>query len=484
MVDVRDEKLKVLLVEGEPRWEFRYLKTYLERDDTIDLGVVLQSADDLYAEQDRSALFGFPPAKEGEGGLYNYDVVILGDVEPGGYLNSLQLKDLSDFVTEKGGGLILVAGQLFNPLAYKGTPLEPLLPIQLAGARDPSATGAPVDSFKPMLTAEGRGHPVFRLGEDEATSLQIWEGLPPSNWYFEAPRKQPAAVVLAEHPEKVGPEGRLPILLYHYAGSGKVIFSAIDDTWRWRQRIGDRFFGRYWVQLIRFMARSKLLGQKQAEVVTDRRRYRRGQPVGVTVRFPNPALAQDVRAVTVEVQREGQAARKVVLRPAPGSRSKNLFEGAMPPLAEGKYQVRLLPPPALKGDLPTTDFQIDPPAGELVRVEMDREDLAAAAKQSGGQFYRWDEAAKHIEPSDSARPRPGPIPPAASPGLEGGPSATTTTASSDGDEKTLLELLPPPQKVPLDTDPPIALWNTWPVYALFLGLIALEWVLRKRKQMV
>lgn len=468
-VDVRDEKLKVLLVEGEPRWEFRYLKTYLERDETIDLAVVLQSSDDLYAEQDRSALAGFPPAKEGEGGLFNYDVVILGDVEPGGYLNAQQLKDLSDFVTEKGGGLVLVAGEIFNPLAYKGTPLEALLPIQLAGARNPSATGAAVESFKPLLTPEGRGHPIFRLGDDEATSLEIWEALAPSNWYFEAPRKQPAAVVLAEHPDKVGPEGRLPILLYHFAGSGKVLFSAIDDTWRWRLRVGDRFFGRYWVQTIRFMARSKLLGQRQAEVATDRRRYRRGQPVGVTVRFPNPALAQDVRAVTVEVQREGQAARKVTLRPAPGSRSRNLFEGAMPPLAEGKYRVRLLPPPALQGDLPTTEFQIDPPAGEFVRVEMDREDLVAAARQSGGQFFLWNETTRRIDTADP--------PPSA--GDDAAPAA-----DSSGREKTLLELLPAPRKVPLDTDPPVALWNTWPVYGLFLGLIGLEWVLRKRKQMV
>ena len=172
--------------------------------------------------------------------------------------------------------------------------------------------------------------------------------------------------------------------------------------------------------------------------------------------------------MTVEVQREGQAARKVLLRPAPGSRSKNLFEGAMPPLAKGQYQVRLLPPPALKGDLPTTDFQIDPPAGELVRVEMDREDLAAAAKQSGGQFFRWDEATKLVEPTESARLVGSPVNPGQSPGLAGGSPAT---ASGGGEEKTLLELLPPPQKVPLDTDPPIALWNTWPVYGLFLALI-------------
>ncbi len=483
-VDVRDEKLKVLLVEGQPRWEFRYLKTYLERDETIALSVVLQAADELYAEQDRSALAAFPPGKEGPGGLYDYDVVILGDVDPA-YLNAQQVADLAQFVTEKGGGLMLVAGELFNPLSFKGKPLEPLLPILLAGARDPSGNGQAIESFKPALTPEGRGHPIFRLGDDEAASLKIWDALPPSNWYFEAPQIQPTAVVLAEHPTKVGAAGRLPLLLYQYSGSGKVLFSALDDTWRWRLRVGDKYFGRYWVQAIRFLARSKLVGQKQVELATDRRRYRRGQPGLVQVRFPNPALAQDLKTIGVELTRAGRPPQPVTLRPAPGSRSRNLFEGSLPTLAEGPYDVRLLPIPGLRGDLPTAKFQVDPPAGEFDRVEMDREDLAAAASLTGGQFFRWDEPTKRLaapRPVDRPAPAPTGAEPDDAPRPDGGTgSAAPATEVAD---RSLLDLLPAPQKVPLDTDPPIALWSTWPAFSLLLGVLGLEWVLRKRKQMV
>lgn len=484
-VDVRDEKLKVLLVEGQPRWEFRYLKTYLERDETIALSVVLQSADELYAEQDRSALGAFPPGKEGQGGLYDYDVVILGDVDPT-FLNAQQTADLVQFVTEKGGGLFLVAGELFNPLSFKGKPLEPLLPILLSGARNPSANGQAVEAFQPVLTPEGRAHPIFRLGDDEAASLKIWESLPPSNWYFEAPQAQPTAVVLAEHPTKTGPGGRLPLLLYQYAGSGKVFFSALDDTWRWRLRVGDRYFGRYWVQAIRFLARSKLVGQKQVELATDRRRYRRGQPGQVQVRFPNPALAQDLKTLTVELSRAGQPPQAVSLRPAPGTRSRNLFEGSLPTLAEGPYEVRLQPIPGIRGDLPTARFLIDPPAGEFDRVEMDREDLAAAATLTGGQFFRWDEKTKRVAaPARTDRPASeasgaGPDDTPRAPGSPTeGPASGTELA-----DRSLLDLLPAPQKVPLDTDPPIPLWSTWPAFGLLLGTLGLEWVLRKRKQLV
>jgi len=104
--------------------------------------------------------------------------------------------------------------------------------------------------------------------------------------------------------------------------------------------------------------------------------------------------------------------------------------------------VRLPPPPVLTGGLPTTAFRVDPPAGELERVQMNEAELRRAADSTGGKFY---------------------------------------TAETFG---SLLKDLPPPQKVPLDTDPPIPIWNAWPVLVLFLAVATMEWVFRKRKQMV
>ncbi len=114
----------------------------------------------------------------------------------------------------------------------------------------------------------------------------------------------------------------------------------------------------------------------------------------------------------------------------------------IPQAVEGEYEVRLLPPPVLEGGLPTTTFSVDPPAGEREQVQMNQAELVRAAELTGGKFY------------------------------------VPSTAG------TLLGDLPAPQQVPLDTDPPIPLWNTWPVLVLFLGLLVAEWVLRKRAQMV
>ena len=435
-ITIRKEKLKVLIVESEPRYEFRYLKNFLEREETIDLSVVLLSSDLEYSDQDRSALPTFPAAKDE---LFAYDVVIVGDADPG-FLSLSQMRNLAEFVSDKGGGILFIAGELFNPLSYRGTPLENLLPIELAEARNPTAVGTSIGSYRPELTVEGRSSPIFRFGEGEAASAQIWESLPQLYWYFEAPRKKPGALVLAEHPNVAGNDGKLPLDLYQFAGSGKAMFHAFDDTWRWRFRAGDRYFGRFWVQAIRFLARSKLAGQRQAEIQTDRRRYERGQPIQLRVRFPNAGLAPPGGSVTVQVERNGLAPRKLALNQVPGTR--NVFEGALPQAPEGDFEVRLLPPPILDGPIPTASFRVEAPASEFERVQMNEPELIRAAALTGGKYY--------------------------------------SPLSAD----TLLEDLPKPSKVPLDTDPPIPLWNSWPVLSLFLALITLEWVLRKRRQMV
>lgn len=435
VISVRKEKLKVLFVDSEPRYEFRYLKNYLERDESIDLSVVLLSSDPEYNEQDRSAIPTFPNSKDD---LFAFDVVIVGDADTS-FLSQPQMQNLVQFVIEKGGGVLFVAGELFNPLSYRGTPLETLLPIELTDARNPTAVGTSVDAYRPELTLEGRANPIFRLEDNEVASMQVWNRLPQLLWYLEAPRKKPAAQVLAEHPTVIGSEGKLPLMVYQFLGSGKVMFHAFDDTWRWRFRTGDRYFGRFWVQTIRFMARSRLVGNRQAELQTDRRRYQRGQPIQIRLRFLNPGLIPAGDELTVQIERKGQGPRKLSLKQVGGT--KNVFEGVLPRAIEGEYEVRLLPPPALERPV-TAEFRVDPPVSERERIEMNQAELIRATAAAGGKFYT---------------PR---------------------------DAGSLLKDLPPPSLQPLDTDPPIPLWNTWPVLATFLTLIAAEWILRKRKQMV
>src|SRR5262249_23314539 len=142
-VHVRKTKIiRILYVEGEPRWEFRYVKSLLERENqrvegnkSFDLKVLLLDAEPEWAAQDKSAITEFPTRAE----LQQYDVIILGDFDPRRWPKGAEnLQNIAEFVKERGGGLLVVAGERFAPHAYKGTPLQDVLPIDLLTESQPA----------------------------------------------------------------------------------------------------------------------------------------------------------------------------------------------------------------------------------------------------------------------------------------------------------------------------------------------------------
>jgi hypothetical protein len=438
LVSVRKEQIKVLFVQGYPSFEFRYLKHMLERDGTIQLKTVLQDADLEYSQTDPTALGVFPVRREE---LYAYDVVIFGDVNPA-FLSAGVLANLNDFVEKKGGGVAFIAGPRYMPLAYRGTPLEPLLPIDLNSAAVPDPAQPLEQGFAAQPTDLGLASPQMQLGDDAAETERIWRDLPPLYWLLEVQQVKPAARVLAEHPTRLAADGRpLPVFVTQYVGAGKVLFHATDDTWRWRYRVGDVFFARYWVQSIRYLSRSKLLGQENAvELSADRREYRRGEPVRLRVRFIDERQAPAADdGVTVVLEREGQPNQRVKL--LRNAANRGIFEGTFGDSMDGKYHAWIATP-TLEGGAASADFLVVAPPGELERIQMDAAEMKLAADETRGRFYRVAEVDRL--PGD----------------------------------------LPPGQQVPIESLPPVTLWNQWWLLAAFLGLIVSEWILRKRKGML
>jgi von Willebrand factor type A domain len=438
LVSVRKEQIKVLLVQGYPNYEFRYLKQMLQRDSTIQLRTVLQDADLEYTESDETALGVFPVRRED---LFAFDVVIFGDVNPS-YLSSSVLQNLHDFVAKKGGGVAFIAGPRFMPLAYRGTPIEPLLPIDLDSATVPDPDQPLDQGFVARPTDLGIVSPQMQLGDNAAETARIWRDLPPLYWLLEVGQVRPAARVLAEHPTRLSADGRpLGVIIMQYVGAGKVLFHATDETWRWRYQVGDVFFARYWVQAVRHLSRSKLLGTDNAvELAADRREYRRGEPVRLRVRFIDERqapVADD--GVTVVLEREGQKNQRVnLLRNAT---NRGIFEGTFSDSMDGKYHAWVATP-TLEGQAASADFLVVAPPGELERIQMDAVELKQAADETRGRFYRI------------------------------------------GEVDRLGADLPPGHQVPIETLPPEVLWNRWWLLATFVGLIAAEWILRKRRGML
>ena len=150
-LSVRKEKIRVLLADSSPRWEFRYLKTLFERDPTVSLKSVLQEADIEYAAEDKTALAHFPLNREE---LFAYDVLILGDLNPA-LLGTSTMELIRSFVRDSGGGVLMIAGTGFNPLAYRGTPLESLVPLDLADVQTLPEQTVAEQGFRPDLTIDG-----------------------------------------------------------------------------------------------------------------------------------------------------------------------------------------------------------------------------------------------------------------------------------------------------------------------------------------
>ncbi len=433
---VRDQRLRVLLVDTFPRLEFRFLKHYLERDRTVDLKTLLLAQDPQHPEQDRTAVPAFPISPEE---LNQFDALVLGDVSPL-YFQPAQIENMAKFVLEQAGGLVLIAGRNYMPVRWRDTPLDPLIPFVLdevsvmPGQRDP---------FRLKLTAEGMSLPLFRFGRTEQENRSIWAALPGHYWYCRGPKLKPGAIALAVHSSERGDDGPLPLIALQYAGAGKVLMLMIDSTWRWREIARDRYFGRFWVQALRYVTRSRLLGQsRQVELTVDRTRYTLGQPVLIRVRVLDDSvleLAREGAVVTIESPETTPVRFK--LDRARDDQSGRRFEGRWTPRDEGDYTVTLTVP-LVQGGQPTARFTVTTAPDEFRRVAMAADEMKKAAEVSRGRFY--------------------------------------TVATAD----QLLDGLPVGRKVPLEVEPPVPLWDTWPMLVLFAGLLAVEWILRKRAKMI
>jgi hypothetical protein len=445
-VTVSDQKVRVLLVYGYPSYEYRYLANMLHRDGSIELSTVLQSADPEHAEQSESALRGFPVRRDE---LFQYDVIILGDADPA-QLSGSMIENLVDFVSDheraakqgRGGALVCIAGPEHMPLAYRDTPLARVLPIELDSVVSDGSGSSGGEEFVLQPTELGLTSPPMQLGDTPAETREIWRNLPPLHWFLKVPRVKPGAIVLAQHPEFVDHEGRpLPLVCMHYVGAGKVLFHATDETWRWRWRVGDVFFARYWVQTIRFLSRAKLSeGELSAVLTSDRRKYQRGEPVHLRVRFADERLAPTADdGVTVVLEHKGHKTRRVQLHRSAVARG--VFDARLSKPPPGSYHAWVAIP-TLEGRTPSADFEVVAPPGEFKRVQMAAGELKRAAQRTRGRFYTFLEAAR------------------------------------------LPDDLPAGRQVPIESLPPKPLWNTWPVLLVFLALLTAEWVLRKLGGMV
>lgn len=406
-VVVVDKKVKVLYVEGRPRWEYRYLKNALIRDNTLEVWCYLLDADLNFKQEVSLSLAASDPGlkrfpsdlKE----LEKFDVIILGDVDlkalgepkrPGDPVVDAHrvAENLNQFVSLLGGGLILIAGSDSNPFGYVNTPLENLLPVVIPSS-NPSPGMIFKDPFHVRLTPSGKEDPLMQMLPDAQANVEFWEdrdarqaSLPPMYWYLPLKETKPAARVLATHPSGA------PLMVTQNYGSGQVLWMATDETWRWRGLGGDQYFYRFWGKSIHRLR--KRMGNKRYALYMNAS-YALGEPVVVEARVLDEQLKPSTQEkVTAEVSGSSQEKQNVELNLVPGK--DGTYRGTFEPKKEGEYRIWIGPETdRQKGTMET--FSVTMKVLEFVHTTMDSAALKTLAQDTGGAFFYLHETPKLAE---------------------------------------------------------------------------------------
>ena len=427
VVNVAKDKVKVLLIDGEARWEFHYLQSALHRDPTMQVESVVfdqprlnTALRDEDLEKIGSPREHLPP---GPDALADYDCIVLGDVSPE-QLPPPDRQRLEKYVAERGGTLIVVAGKRYMPLAYPegSPPPNPPPPVgggQGGGDADPirkmlpiesPRVVAPQDGFAPALTADGRETKFMDLEEEAGKNDQRWAELPRHFWGVVGQAK-PAAATLAFVPEgQADPldpsarERRNALIARQNYGLGRVLYVGLDSTWRWRKGVGDLYHHRFWGQTARWAADRPLgSGNQYVRFGTSEPVYRGGQDVELFVKFADvkDAAKAEARAEANVLRRGGDGKPVAVVKLERKPAQPGAFEARVANLPEGDYDIQLNIPavadklqPSAAPDDPKqagplrASFTVSPGDSlEMTDLSTNRPLLEELAKDSGGKVY-------------------------------------------------------------------------------------------------
>jgi hypothetical protein len=248
---IREEQLKVLVVESYPRWEYRYLRNALSRDPGVEVSCLLfHPGLEKVGGGSQDYIQLFPEAIED---LATYDVVFLGDVGlDDDQLTEEQCELLKGLIEQQASGLVFMPGLQGRQFSLQGTALEELNPVVMDESQPGGWGSRTAGHFE--LTERGRSSLLTKLADSGDENVQVWEDLPGFQWYAPVVRAKAGSEVLAVHDDMSNQYGRLPLLVTRTFGEGKVLFMGTDGAWRWRKGVEDKYHYRFWGQVVRWMA--------------------------------------------------------------------------------------------------------------------------------------------------------------------------------------------------------------------------------------
>jgi uncharacterized membrane protein len=268
VLTVRDRREKVLYVEGEPRPELKFARRAVDGDKQLQLVTLLRSAEDKYlrlgVDDSLELVNGFPTSRAQ---LFAYRAIVLGSIEAS-FFTGDQLRMLGEFVSERGGGLLLLGGRsAFADGGYVGTALADAIPVEMTvSTRSESER---LVSMTAVPTPAGLRHPALQVAASDSLVAERWRTLPPLTSVNLLARAKPAATVLLNG--RTGDRGLTsPLLVSQRYGRGRVLALGAQDDWLWQMHadipVADSTHELLWRQMLRWLVNDV---PDRVEVTTD-----------------------------------------------------------------------------------------------------------------------------------------------------------------------------------------------------------------------
>ncbi len=391
LVHVENSRAKILYFEGEPRFEVKFLRRAVAGDDNIQLVTLQRTAEDKYLRlevDDEDELAGFFPKTREE--LFQYRGLILGSVEASSFSHD-QLDMIEEFVSQRGGGLLMLGGRLsFAEGGYGGTPVADALPVVLP------PEGAPPEPIfaevKVQLTPFGRSHPATRLAGTIDESAERWLTLPALSMLNPIRTVKPGASTLLTGVPEDGSDPYV-VLAYQRYGRGKALVLPVQDSWIWQMHadipLEDETHETLWRQLLRWLV-SYVPPQVTASTASDQ--VAPGESVTITTLVSDSSfMAMNDVQVTAYATTPSGAVRELPMEW--NVERDGEYRAALIPDEEGLYDIRV---EARQGgvELGSDRTYVDATqlATEYFDAEMHASLLRRIADETGGHFYTGETA--------------------------------------------------------------------------------------------
>ena len=442
LVDKKDKASDVLYIEGHPRNEYKFIRRALAGDKTLRLATYLKTGPQKFLRQGiaspQELVNGFPQKKED---LYRYAAIVLGDI-PKDFFSADQLVMIREFVSERGGGYLMIGGSTASEESFFDSPIADVLPVTLSGlAQRPSQPrdGAGDKKFSLRLTPEGEHTAILRLELDGDSNRQRWQKMPQLQGINVTGRAKPGATVLAVHPALRLGNDPLPVIAYERYGRGRSMVIATASTWRWQMLLPheDMSHERFWRQVLRWLATA---APAPVELSLDRDSYGVGEQVNVRARVSNRAYAP-VNDATVWLRLTDSAGTIRDIQLEGSIDDQGIYTGTFKVRNVGIHTIEVTATPSYGEALEASArFLAAEPIAEFIDAGLDADLLKTMAELSGGKFYTEIDVERLMK--DLKR-------------LE-----NVVTASVEQE-----------------------IWDMPIVLFLLVGLFALEWLIRRRKGM-